>query len=123
VSSKQPVARQWFLIPSAEDLGSTEACRHAACNQSAMPCRQYLLQNLLFAPTCRDGGGDDDGSEGAGAGPGINPQGGPNFQAISTPAYPMKGDEDNPVYSWHNQFLKVGGCGGGWVWRGSGGGS
>ncbi len=40
-------------------------------------------------------------------GPGAGPSGGPMYHAISAPAVPMHGDEDNPVYSWHNQFLKV----------------
>ncbi|GFH11799.1 uncharacterized protein HaLaN_07357 [Haematococcus lacustris] len=32
---------------------------------------------------------------------------GPGFQPLTVPAVPMRGDEDNPVYTWHNHFVKV----------------
>lgn len=39
----------------------------------------------------------------------------PRFEPAVDHAIPPKGDEDNPVYKWHNDFLQVGGAGNGGV--------
>lgn len=31
----------------------------------------------------------------------------PEYKPIVEPSMPLKGDEDNPVYTWHNNFLQV----------------
>ncbi len=31
----------------------------------------------------------------------------PAYIPISNPTVPARGDEDNPVYTWHNNFLRV----------------
>ncbi len=59
-----------------------------------------------------EGGGAgplDDGDSDAGAnGPQGSPAAsGPAFHPLVTEAAPMRGDEDNPVYSWHNNFLRA----------------
>ena len=39
--------------------------------------------------------------------------GAPPWKPLLEPSVPAKGDEDNPVYRWHNDFLHVGYCGAG----------
>jgi len=105
-STPEAVHRSTVFITQGGEGGAEEDARN---NNNAFSDYGTHRQSSFGAQS--DGHEDDaksnvtSGSHMEGGG-GTSTQG-PAYIPLSNPTVPARGDEDNPVYSWHNNFLRV----------------